>query len=48
VIAVLELGLNRAIAGEITSVAALNGMANEIADIMTKHNYRTGKLEPLR
>jgi multiple sugar transport system substrate-binding protein len=48
VIAVLELGLNRAIAGEITSVAALNGMSSEIADIMTKYNYRTGKLEPLR
>jgi len=48
VIAVLELGLNRAIAGELTVVAALNGMAGEIADIMAKHNYRTGKLEPLR
>lgn len=48
VIAVLELGLNRAIAGEITAVAALNGMAGEIADIMARHGYRTGKLEPLR
>lgn len=48
VIAILELGLNRAIAGEITSVAALNGMANEIHDVMAKYNYRTGKLEPLK
>jgi len=48
VIAVLELGLNRAIAGEISSVAALNGMSSEIADIMAKHGHRTGKLEPLR
>ena len=48
VIAVLELGLNRAIAGEITSVAALNGMASEVAEIMAKNGYRTGKLEPLR
>ncbi len=48
VIAVLELGLNRAVAGEITSAVALNTMASEIADIMAKHGYRTGKLEPLR
>jgi len=30
VIAILELGLNQAIAGEITSTAALNGMADGI------------------
>jgi multiple sugar transport system substrate-binding protein len=48
VIAVLELGLNRAIAGEITSVAALNDMSSQIAEIMAKNGYRTGKLEPLR
>jgi multiple sugar transport system substrate-binding protein len=48
VIAVLELGLNRAIAGEINSTQALNGMADEIYAIMAKYSYKTGKLEPLR
>jgi multiple sugar transport system substrate-binding protein len=48
VIPVLELGLNRAIAGEINSTQALNGMAEEIYTVMTKYNYKTGKLEPLR
>jgi len=47
VIAVLELGLNRAIAGEIGSAAALNGMAEEINAIMSRHGYKTGKLQPL-
>jgi multiple sugar transport system substrate-binding protein len=48
VIAVLELGLNRAIAGEITSTQALNGMSDEIYGIMAKYGYKTSKLEPLR
>jgi multiple sugar transport system substrate-binding protein len=48
VIAVLELGLNRAIAGEIGTAQALNGMSDEIHGIMTKYGYKTGKLEPLR
>ena len=48
VIAILELGLNRAIAGEITSVQALNGMAGDIHAVMAKYNYQTGKLEPLK
>jgi multiple sugar transport system substrate-binding protein len=48
VIAVLELGLNRAAAGEITSVQALNGMADEIHTIMGKYGYKTAKLEALR
>jgi multiple sugar transport system substrate-binding protein len=48
VIAVLELGLNRAVAGEITSTQALNGMSDEIYAIMAKYNYKTGKLEPLK
>lgn len=47
VIAVLELGLNRAIAGEITAVDALNGMADEIHAIMAKHQYNTGQIERL-
>jgi multiple sugar transport system substrate-binding protein len=48
VIAVLEVGLNRAVAGEITSVDALNGMSDEIEKIMAGHSYKTGKLDPLK
>jgi len=48
VIAVLELGLNRAIAGEITSVVALNDMARQIHTVMAARGYRTGQVEPLR
>ena len=48
VIAVLELGRNRAIAGEITSVAALNDMAAQVHEVMAARGYRTGRLEPLR
>ena len=48
VIAVLELGLNRAIAGEITAVAALNDMAGQIHTVMAARGYRTGQMEPLR
>src|SRR5262249_51768404 len=47
VIPVLELGLNRAIGGEITSVAALNDMAEQIYAVMAKYGYSTGKLPPL-
>ena len=36
VIAILELGLNRAVAGEITPVAALNGMADEVHGVMSE------------
>lgn len=48
VIAILELGLNRAVAGELTSVDALNGMADEIQKVMAGHSYKTGALEPLK
>lgn len=48
VIAILELGLNRAIAGEISSVDALNGMSDEIHAVMAGHSYKTGELEPLK
>jgi multiple sugar transport system substrate-binding protein len=48
VIAVLEVGLNRAVAGEITSVDALNGMSAEIHKIMEKYSYKTGGLQPLK
>jgi len=47
VIAVLELGLNRAVGGEITSVDALNSMSDEIHKIMETYKYRTGGLPPL-
>jgi multiple sugar transport system substrate-binding protein len=48
VIPILELGLNRAIAGEIPSAQALNSMAEEIHTVMAKYGYNTGKIEPLR
>lgn len=47
VITVLELGLNRAIAGEITSADALNSMAEEIHGVMEKYNYKTGSIAAL-
>lgn len=48
VIAVLEIGLNRAVADEISSVDALNGMSAEIHKIMEKYSYKTGGLQPLK
>jgi multiple sugar transport system substrate-binding protein len=47
VISVLDIELNRAVAGEITAIDALNSMAGQIYDIMTKYGYKTGKLPPL-
>jgi multiple sugar transport system substrate-binding protein len=47
VIAVLELGLNQAIAGEVTATDALNSMAAEIQAIMTSHGYEGEGLPPL-
>lgn len=47
VIAILEVGLNRAVAGEITSVDALNSMATQIHAVMQKYGYQTGTLPPL-
>lgn len=47
VIAILEVGLNRAIAGEITTTDALNSMAEDIHAVMEKYNYNTGELPPL-
>jgi predicted deacylase len=47
VIPILELGLNQAIAGEITAVAALNGMADQIHAVMAKYRYNTGSLAKL-
>jgi multiple sugar transport system substrate-binding protein len=47
VIAILEVGLNRAVAGEITAVDALNTMATQIDGVMQKYGYKTGALPPL-
>lgn len=47
VIAILDVGLNRAVAGELSAVDALNGMAGQIAEVMAKYGYQTGKLPPL-
>jgi len=48
VIPILELGLNRAVAGEIGSTEALNSMADQVHAVMAKYNYNTAKLPPLR
>lgn len=47
IVAVLELRLNQAITGELSSTAALNTMAAEIYDIMAKRGYKTGRLPDL-
>jgi multiple sugar transport system substrate-binding protein len=47
VIPILELGLNQAIAGEVTSIAALNSMAEQIHAVMAKYKYNTGTLPKL-
>ena len=48
VISILELGLNQAIAGNATAAQSLNSMAEQIYGVMTKYNYNTAKLQPLR
>ncbi len=45
--AVLDLRLNQAITGELTSVAALNTIAAEFHAIMQKGGYKTGRLPDL-
>jgi multiple sugar transport system substrate-binding protein len=47
VIAILELGLNQAVAGNIAAAPALNGMAEQIFAVMTKYGYATAKLPQL-
>lgn len=47
VIPILELELNRAIAGEIATADALNSMAEQIHGVMQRHGYRTGLLPRL-
>jgi multiple sugar transport system substrate-binding protein len=46
--AVLDLRLNQAVTGEMTSAAALNKSAEEIYDIMKKGGYRTARLPDLK
>ena len=48
VIAILELGLNQAVAGNVAAPAALNDMADKIHGVMTKYGYQTAKLPALR
>ncbi len=47
IVAVTEVGLNRAVAGEIGAVEALNSMAAEIEKIMQDAGYETGRLPDL-
>jgi len=47
VIAILELGLNQAVAGNTAAAPALNSMADQIHGVMAKYGYATGKLPPL-
>jgi multiple sugar transport system substrate-binding protein len=46
-VAVLEVGLNRTVAGEISVVEALNSMSAEIEKIMVNAGYTTGRLPDL-
>ena len=48
VIAILELGLNQAVARNVEAAPALNDMADKIHGVMTKYSYQTAKLSPLR
>jgi multiple sugar transport system substrate-binding protein len=47
VIAILELGLNQAVAGNVAAAPALNDMADQIFSVMTKYGYSTAKLPAL-
>jgi multiple sugar transport system substrate-binding protein len=47
VIAILELGLNQAVAGNMAAAPALNSMAEQIHAVMNKYGYTTAKLPPL-
>lgn len=44
VVSILELGLNRAVAGELTAADAMNAMSADIHKIMSGHGYKTGLL----
>ncbi|WP_052704040.1 ABC transporter substrate-binding protein [Vibrio nigripulchritudo] len=45
--AIMELGLNRTVAGEITVVEALNSMATDLEKVLKKAGYKTGRLPDL-
>jgi len=46
--AIMELGLNRAVAGELSVVDALNGMAAELEVVLSEAGYKTGRLPDLK
>lgn len=46
--AVMELGLNRAVAGDISVVDALNSMAADLEKILADAGYETGRLPDLK
>lgn len=46
--AVMELGLNRTVAGELSPVEALNSMAADLEKILAKAGYATGRLPDLK
>jgi multiple sugar transport system substrate-binding protein len=48
IVAVLEVGLNRTVAGEISPVEALNSMAADVEKIMVDAGYKTGRLPDLQ
>ena len=48
IVSVLELRLNQALIGEKGTAESLNSMAGEIADIMRKGGYKTGRLADLK
>jgi multiple sugar transport system substrate-binding protein len=48
VLAVTELGFNQVIAGDLKPVPALNSMAAQIADVMTKAGYKAPVLPDLK
>lgn len=48
IVSILELRLNQAVIGEKSTSEALNTMAAEIHDLVSKAGYRTGRLPELR
>ena len=48
IVSVLELRLNQALIGEKGTAESLNSMAGEIAEIMRKGGYKTGRLADLK
>jgi multiple sugar transport system substrate-binding protein len=45
---ILDVGLNRAVAGEISPAAALNAMSKDIEQVVKKAGYATGRLPDLQ